>query len=149
MIFNLRVTGGETSVRKVIATTTNWAPLEQLRPPPVPFPPSTPSPSCLTLLPSPSLHNLPRTAASRAEKQHKHMENWHPLTRGARKMVRSGYFGCWKIRTGNTPVEYKAVTTPRNFISLVSPFFSHLGIWSWKRLFGLHKELQLILQSGL
>ena len=52
-------------------------------------------------------------------------------------------------RVLTTAVEYKAVTTPRNFISLVSPFFSHLGIWSWKRLFGLHKELQLILQSGL
>ena len=46
-------------------------------------------------------------------------------------------------------VEYKGVTTPRNFISLVSPFFSHLGIWSLERLFGLHKELQLISQSGL
>ena len=30
-------------------------------------------------------------------------------------------------------VEYKGVTTPRNFISLVSPFFSHLGIWSLEK----------------
>ena len=33
-------------------------------------------------------------------------------------------------KRGYLGFEYKGVTTPWNFISLVCPFFTHLGIWS-------------------
>ena len=36
-------------------------------------------------------------------------------------------------KRGYLGFEYKGVTTPWNFISLVSPFFTHLGIWSFEK----------------
>ena len=72
-----------------------------------------------------SLHNLPGTAASKqGGKTTQTYGKLRPADRLGRRMAaKRGYLG----------FEYKGVTTPRNFISLVSPFFTHLGIWSFEK----------------